>query len=246
MTSIRIPFESYAAQVAQNYNNSNGNFSRNEIDTTYAGPSVHDNNNAQFRPRVTFSIQSVDEDEDPEEKMHSPRTPYGSVPDSISNRNDGQRRFRFNNNNTNTLYPPVMDTMQRTVSASSFESIRSSSFDHDHDSMLANYAPTLSATSSINRSDLKAVYSTCSTPESASPCNTPKAYKLSLETSKMDDNDGEIKEDNNNNNGEIAWFPTLKEDSNSNANKNEDMKYNKSFDIIRDNLGASRISIPYS
>eukprot|EP01084_Bolivina_argentea_P289380 496908_1 len=62
----------------------------------------------------------------------------------------------------------------------------------------------------------------------------------------MDDNDGEIKEDNNNNNGEIAWFPTLKEDSNSNANKNEDMKYNKSFDIIRDNLGASRISIPYS
>eukprot|EP01083_Nonionella_stella_P219814 786997_1 len=59
-------------------------------------------------------------------------------------------------------------------------------------------------------------------------------------------NNDEKKEDNNNNNGEIAWFPTLKEDSNSNANKNEDMKYNKSFDIIRDNLGASRISIPYS
>jgi hypothetical protein len=174
MTSIRIPFESYAAQVAQNYN-SNSNFSQNgpsiAIDPTY------DENNKsqfQFQPQITtFAINSVDEDEDPEEKMHSPRTPYGSVPDSIAN----NKKFKFNNNNTttNTLYPPKLEIIQRTISASSFESTRSSSFEQDSS---LGYAPTLSATSSITRCDLKPFYSS-SSPET-SPCHTPKAYKLSL------------------------------------------------------------------
>lgn len=47
-----------------------------------------------------------------------------------------------------------MEPMQRTISASSMESIRSysaqSTVDHDHN--LIGYTPTLSATSSINRS----------------------------------------------------------------------------------------------
>merc|ERR1719203_2493744 len=56
-----------------------------------------------FQPQITsFNIKPVvDEEEIPEEKMHSPRTPYGSVPDPINNRRGQERseatRFTYSN-----------------------------------------------------------------------------------------------------------------------------------------------------
>ena len=76
------------------------------------------------------------------------------------------------------------------------------------------------------------------------------------------DNDDDSKQDDGN--GQIAWFPTQKEDDNNNKDETngEKMEYNKSaynvlfefhtewpclsFDIIRDTLGAVRTSIPFS
>eukprot|EP00484_Ammonia_sp_Unknown_P008594 CAMPEP_0197075178 /NCGR_PEP_ID=MMETSP1384-20130603/211476_1 /TAXON_ID=29189 /ORGANISM="Ammonia sp." /LENGTH=832 /DNA_ID=CAMNT_0042514021 /DNA_START=95 /DNA_END=2593 /DNA_ORIENTATION=+ len=199
MKSYRIPFDSYAAQHAVTTRTSFSNLSLNpaylnndskinqELDSSQK-------NSNHFQPQITtFSINSVDEEDIPEEKMHSPRTPYGSVPDPVNN---SLPRAVSNNRNQprSYLYPPPphtstpsMETMQRTISASSVDSNTSYSnlsinttMDHVHEHVLQHYAPTLSATSSINRSG---IYSTSTTPDAtpvASPCGTPKAYKLKI------------------------------------------------------------------
>eukprot|EP00486_Rosalina_sp_Unknown_P007270 CAMPEP_0201574844 /NCGR_PEP_ID=MMETSP0190_2-20130828/19597_1 /ASSEMBLY_ACC=CAM_ASM_000263 /TAXON_ID=37353 /ORGANISM="Rosalina sp." /LENGTH=619 /DNA_ID=CAMNT_0048003653 /DNA_START=77 /DNA_END=1933 /DNA_ORIENTATION=+ len=135
----------------------------------------------QFHPQITnFSINQVDEEDIPEEKMHSPRTPYGSVPDPINNNNHQQPVQQYLYPPHNNMNTPNMEPMQRTISASSMESIRSYSAQStviEQESNLINYTPTLSATSSINRSG---IYSTSTTPDQ-SPCGTPKSYKLKIE-----------------------------------------------------------------
>ena len=63
----------------------------------------YNNNNVhsafQFQPQIrTFAINMVDEEDIPEEKMHSPRTPYGSVPDhsNICPSNTNNNNYNFN------------------------------------------------------------------------------------------------------------------------------------------------------
>eukprot|EP01083_Nonionella_stella_P140382 430382_1 len=200
MTSVRIPFESYTAQMSQDYPlNSNRNLCHQRRQNEDEMMNSTNHKTFDFAPQITtFSINQVDENDDeyPEEKMHSPRTPYGSVPDRINNNNN-------NNNNENggkssssmANYP---NSMQRTISASSFESVQSysgNSMSCDHDTLM-HYAPPLSATSSLTRGELKAAYSTStSTSPGGSPCATPKSYKkLRLRASTIDEEE-ETKEE---------------------------------------------------
>eukprot|EP01084_Bolivina_argentea_P096517 173510_1 len=156
-------------------------------------------NSFQFHPQITtFSINMVDEEEIPEEKMHSPRTPYGSVPDpsTISKHNNGghqqqhfsyqqqhkqsQSQYLYPSRNSNIRVPHMnqhqnIEPMQRTISASSFESNGSySAATFDTNEQILYHTPTLSATSSINRSGIYSAATSPHTTPNASPCTTPK------------------------------------------------------------------------
>ena len=130
----------------------------------------------------SFSINQVDQYEDPEEKMHcfvsmqtqksskyeqfkqiAPRTPYGFMKEIAPK----QQEFR---------YDATMDPLVRTHSASSFESINSVTLTLETDENNLNFTPTLSATPSVKQlGNLEQMYS-INTPE-PSPPNTPKAIK---------------------------------------------------------------------
>jgi len=183
-------------------------------------PGAHSQFPISFQPQITsFSINQVDEEEIPEEKMHSPRTPYGSVPDPINNRHGAEAtRFTYYAQNQPAQAPnpqvqqvqpkpmPLsMHQLQRTVSTSSMESVQSYS---DNSTTLVrdcsiestqvkqlklaglHYTPTLSATCSLNRG---ASYSSDSSPMH-SPCGTPKSCKLTIGSSSRNSNSTDSKD----------------------------------------------------
>jgi len=114
-------------------------------------------------PIPQFSIQQVDEYEDLEEKMHSPRTPYGFMQE-IDNKNNNTKQAPFEWN--------VANNLDRTISASSFESV-------PLDETINAYTPTLSATPSMAQlgalgEPMYSINSPSGSPEQ-SPLSSPKS-----------------------------------------------------------------------
>jgi len=130
------------------------------------------------------SVAQIDEEEIPEEKMHSPRTPIGSLPDPVKG-NNGRSELHFHfRAMTQSQQQCTMPTtnMQRTISASSADT--SISFDRHSGSL--EQEPVMSYASSLS-----AGYSVDMTPPH-SACATPKAYpfpSLQDEKEQQEDND---------------------------------------------------------
>eukprot|EP01084_Bolivina_argentea_P100264 180062_1 len=148
---------------------------------------------------------------------------------------DSQYEYTFiDDDEKNEPYIPISEhVIQTKHNQTPMESIKETKHDEDDDLMM-NTKPKESKTTALelNWSDDDCI----------------EAYESDAASHKNDTSNG----------GKVAWFPTQKED----VDPNEEMKYDKSaynvlfefhsewpclsFDIIRDNLGAVRSTIPYS
>jgi len=136
---------------------------------------------SQINGVASFPINQLDEDS-AEEKMHSPRTPYNSVPDPAKS------QFNFRSSSGDYL-APTLQPIQRTISASSIDScisVRSSTIEPppiDRErSMNLHYAQSygsLSINSSINALPISATSSCNSLAGSlrTTPGSSPKRGK---------------------------------------------------------------------
>eukprot|EP01083_Nonionella_stella_P175218 609559_1 len=150
---------------------------------------------------------------------------------------DSQYEYTFiDDDEKNEPYIPISEhVIQTKHNQTPMESIKELETKHDEDDdLMMNTKPKESKTTALelNWSDDDCI----------------EAYESDAASHKNDTENG----------GKVAWFPTQKED----VDPNEEMKYDKSaynvlfefhsewpclsFDIIRDNLGAVRSTIPYS